>query len=486
MEPLSLGQLDYLGHFHAILAVGDIVDKLGKDSCALLHLGHAHLEACHGVAFFTDDFIEFKLIVYRIRLQFADIARPARCTSRRTGYGIRNGILAGKDADAFHTVLGDDVAGEYLVVFLDVFGENLEQSTYIVGKVGGEVLHHTAYARIVECHACATGLLEYIKDLFADAQCVEKHRGGSEVHAVCADEQAVRRDTRQLVHHHADHLGTARYLDVKGLLVEQAQAVVIDLTREIVKTVEEVKCLGILERLAEFLHAAVDIAHIYVDLLDGLAVDGGTEAQHTVRGRVLGADVHHEVVLMEYLALGLHDLAAFLFIYRGKVGLALVFDRHGVDSRILVIILAQRIAHPVDVEEKAAHIGIIDEDDAVEVIYFTLVDLGDTPQIGYRVNVGLVAVGHCDLHRAHGIVLGRHQIVDTAEFFHPVHSDDGNEIVHRCVGIVAEGLCQSMPLLIGNGNLEYTRIIVLESRGGEEFGNLFLYISHCCSIGLRL
>ncbi len=53
----------------------------------------------------------------------------------------------------------------------------------------------------------------------------------------------------------------------------------------------------------------MDIAHVHIDFLDGLAVDGCTETEHTVGGGVLGTDIDDEIAFVEYLRLDTLDLA---------------------------------------------------------------------------------------------------------------------------------------------------------------------------------
>jgi hypothetical protein len=152
--------------------------------------------------------------------------------------------------------------------------------------------------------------------------------------------------------------------------------------REIVETVHEVEGLGISESLADFLDTAVDITEIYVDFLDDFTVDRCTETEHAVSGGVLRADIDHKIFGFENTAFMFHDLTlGILGPDIGEVGLTLVFNRNGIDCRVVVIVLAQRIALPVDVEEEAAHIGIVDEDYPEEVIDFTLENGSNGPKI---------------------------------------------------------------------------------------------------------
>ena len=183
------------GTFDAIVSLGDVVDELFDYACALHHLVHADLEAGHRVAFSADNLVKFQFGIDAVRLTLAHVASPARTTTVRACDSPRDGIVTCEDSDILHTVLGDDVAGEYLVVFLDIGGEDIKKRMHVLDEIGMQILHDTADAVIVECHARATGLLHDVKNLFADTQGVEQHGGRTKVHTVSSDKQAVRGNT---------------------------------------------------------------------------------------------------------------------------------------------------------------------------------------------------------------------------------------------------------------------------------------------------
>jgi len=102
-------------------------------------------------------------------------------------------------------------------------GEDCQQFLHIFYEVGVGLSQYAADAVVVESHAGAAGLLHNIENLLAHTQCVEEHGGGSEVHAECTQEEAVRGDTRQFVHHHADDLSAAGSLDARAAFSIQRQ-----------------------------------------------------------------------------------------------------------------------------------------------------------------------------------------------------------------------------------------------------------------------
>ena len=124
---------------------------------------------------------------------------------------------------------------------------------------------------------------------------------------------------------------------------------------------------------------------------------------------MLRADVDNEVVFLEDARFGLDDRAVGLLDPAlGEVALALVFDRHGVDVGVGVVVFQQRVSLPVDAEEQTPHIGIVYEDDSEKVVDLALIDAGNLPEVADRVDHGLPAVAAGDdLHGEHLAAAGR-------------------------------------------------------------------------------
>ena len=111
-------------------------------------------------------------------------------------------------------------------------------------------------------------------------------------------------------------------------------------------------------------------------------------------GGVLRAYVDYKVIFLENKAVFLLDFTlGILDIHVGAVALALILNRYGIELGRSVVVLAERIAHPVDAEEKAAHILVADEHDTEEVVDLTLENLGDSPYFGNGVEHRVDAVG---------------------------------------------------------------------------------------------
>ncbi len=155
-------------------------------------------------------------------------------------------------------------------------------------------------------------------------------------------------------------------------------------SREIVQTVHKMERLGVCESLAQFFYAAMDVAHVHVDFLDFLTVDCSAETEHAMRGRMLGADVHHEILGLEHAHVLFCKCAVGIARIGGcEVALPLAFDAYRVQVGVGIVVFAERISFPVDAKEQAAHVGIADEDNSEEVVDFALIKSSDFPYVGY-------------------------------------------------------------------------------------------------------
>ena len=136
--------------------------------------------------------------------------------------------------------------------------------------------------------------------------------------------------------------------------------------------------LRITEVLAQFFNTAVDITHVNVNLLDSFSVNSGAETKHAVGCRVLRTDVYNEIIGSEDCFFSANNLAVLpLGINLSVIALAFVLKGNGVAVRAVVVVFALGVSYPVDAEEETAHIGVIQEDDTVEVINFSLIESGD-------------------------------------------------------------------------------------------------------------
>ena len=304
---------------------------------------------------------------------------PTRGTARTTRTAEGDDLLLGEHTHALRAVLEDDVARENVVILLDVLPHIGDELLHALHKVRVNVGHHAANRVVVQDEASATRFLEDVENLLAVAETVEESRRGTKVLAETAEEQDVRVDTLQLVHNRTDHLHAVAHLHAHGLLDTHTERVAVLHRAEVVKAVRQRQRLRVSHLLADLLHTTVNVAQVRVDLADAFTLQRHTEVKHTVGRGVLRTDVHHIIVLVPDAVFHLlHAAVLAEAVLRGEV--AQWFVRHA--ERIVLlrrVVLAEGEAHPVLAHEQAAHIGVVREDDAVEVIHFTLVSVGNVP-----------------------------------------------------------------------------------------------------------
>ena len=264
------------------------------------------------------------------------------------------------------------------------------------------------------------------------AHAVEESSQCTQVLSCTAEVEQVRVDTLKLVHDSTDIVDTVAELNAHTLLYHANKSVAVHHSREIVQAVGQGESLRIGHALPHLLDAAVDIAQVRIDALHLLAVENGLQAEHTVCRRVVRADVHNEVGVLEEALLCSYEVAVGVeTVHNGVVRLGLVGKRELVCLGAHVEVLAQRIAVEVGTQEQTAHVGVAQELDAYEVVDLALEQLGCLPELYDGRNH--VAAVHllCDgAYRAALVVVGVLKNVDTSQaFLAEVLADDGNKVV---------------------------------------------------------
>jgi hypothetical protein len=153
-----------------------------------------------------------------------------------------------------------------------------------------------ADARVGGGEARARQELEEVVERLALGERVEEHRHGAHVHRVGAEPEQVARHPRELAADHADRVRARRRLDPAHALGGERDGTVVRQRREVVEPVGVGDEAVVAERLAQLLHAAVQVADVGNGLDHALAVHLEHDAQHPVRGRVLRAHVEHHPV----------------------------------------------------------------------------------------------------------------------------------------------------------------------------------------------
>ena len=122
-------------------------------------------------------------------MTFTHIASPAAGTSCAARSSEGDGIFTAQHTYAFQTLLGDDVAGEHQVIFVDDTTQVRDKLFHPFLEVGMQVGLHTADGVVVHDEASAAGFLKDVEYLLAVAETVEESGQGAEVHCQTRVEQ---------------------------------------------------------------------------------------------------------------------------------------------------------------------------------------------------------------------------------------------------------------------------------------------------------
>ncbi len=223
------------------------------------------------------------------------------------------------------------------------------------------------------------------------------------------------------------------------------------LSGKIVKTVGEMQVLRITKPFTKFFNTTVYITKVQVNFLYSLSVHGCAETQHTVSGGVLRTDVYHEILRLEYCKFFFYYTSVGFFnVAHGSVLHRFMVEAHRIDVGRIVVVLTQRISHPIVSQEQTSHIGMVDELDPEIVIDLTLIKISHRPKVGNRVEHGIFAVVGSDFHRHMSVMHGRCEIVHTPESLGPIHTDQCHEIIKVQFRILFQRLGKAVPLAVGD------------------------------------
>ena len=144
-------------------------------------------------------------------------------------------------------------------------------------------------------HACTGHRLVAVHQILALAEGIEKDRHRADVERVCAEPQEVIQDAGDLVEQYADVLRALGHLDAEQPLDRHHVGMFVDHHRHVVEAIHVGDGLDEGLVLGQFLGGAMQQADVRIGTLDHLAVQFQHQAQHAVRGRMLGAEIHRVV-----------------------------------------------------------------------------------------------------------------------------------------------------------------------------------------------
>src|SRR5690606_6374720 len=318
---LGRGDLVVLDHDRPRV-VAQPFDALADDAVAFAHFGDTHQVAVVAVTVDADGHVEIDQVVDFVGLHLAQVPGHAGAAQHGAGEAQRLGAFGVDDADAHQALLPDAVVGKQGFVLVDAGGE-------AVGEVFDEI-EQRARARIVHdaqvflatvfaafailrhgvrqvavdparpvvgrVHARARDGFVAVHQVFALAEGVQEHGHRAHVERVRAQRHQVVEQARDLVEHDADVLRAQRRLDAQQLLDGHDVRVLVAHHGDVVEAVHVGQRLDVGLVFGQLFGGPVQQADVRVGTLDDFAVELEHQAQHAVRGRVLGAEVQGVVL----------------------------------------------------------------------------------------------------------------------------------------------------------------------------------------------
>ena len=166
--------------------------------------------------------------------------------------------------------------------------------------------------------------------------------------------------------------------------------------------------------------------------------------QYAVRSRVLRADIDDIIIFLENVDNFFLDFPVCTHTQRyGRIGT--LFIRLG--NRIVfttgIVIFPHGITNPVLPQEYAAHIRMADKAYAVKIVHFPFFEIGIFPNIAHAVQQRILAVGRHSFENHPMIVFYRIQVIDHAESFAPIDTDESCKVIELQLVLVAQITRQS-------------------------------------------
>ena len=144
-------------------------------------------------------------------------------------------------------------------------------------------------------HACAGDGLVHVKQSLTLAEAVNQDVHRAAVKTVSAQPQQVVEQTRDFCVHDTYVLSAHRHIHAHHLFDGQAIRVFIGHHRHIVKAVHVGQRLDVGLAFSELFCSAVQQTDVRIGALDNFTVELQHQAQHAVRGRVLGTKIERVV-----------------------------------------------------------------------------------------------------------------------------------------------------------------------------------------------
>ena len=208
-------------------------------------------------------------------------------------------VVGAHHADVDRALLEDPIFRQQLVHVVEARHELVHPGRDPFVEALGQVAVDAAEPVVVGMHPLTGDRLVELHQLLALLEHPEQRGHGTDVERHGGDVEQMAEDAGDLVEQHPDVLRPERHLDAEQLLDREHEAVLLHHRRDVLEPVEVGDRLQIGPDLDELLGAAMQEADVRVGPLDHLAVHLQDEAEHTVRGRVLRAEVDGESALVD-------------------------------------------------------------------------------------------------------------------------------------------------------------------------------------------
>ena len=287
-EHLALRRLDDLRYFfpHKV-TLGQTVDRLTNDLCALGDLIQLHHVAIPVVAVLAHGDVEVKIIVDAVAIHLAQVKGKPRRTQIRPRHIVGQCLFRCQRRCPHNAADKDFIARQKLVILLKKNGNFIEKRANQHLCLGRDVFLDPADADVVEGLPCTADEVENVEDLLAVAETVKHPRRRAQIVCKRPDEDQMAVDAVQLRHNDTDVLRTRRCLDARELLDRKRIAEVVVHRRDVVEAIRIGQPLHIRPILEQLFDAAMQIAHDRRRLDNALAVQFQLHLQHAVRRGVL-------------------------------------------------------------------------------------------------------------------------------------------------------------------------------------------------------
>ena len=265
----------------------------------LPHLQHADEIAVPAVAIPADRDVELHPVVDLVGLRLPQVPGDIRGAQHRPREPPGERVLGTHHADVDRALLEDPILSQKLVHVVEARHELVHPGDDPFVETLGQIAIDAAEPIVVRVHSLAGDRLVELHQLLALLEHPQERRHRPDVERHGGDVEQMAEDAGDLVEQHPDVLCPDRHLDAEQLLDREHEAVLLHHRRDVLEPVEVGDALQVRADLDELLGAAMQEPDVRVGPLDHLAVHLQDEAEHTVRGRVLRAEVDCESALVD-------------------------------------------------------------------------------------------------------------------------------------------------------------------------------------------